>query len=47
MKLLVYLLKRSSGLRDVQKCANAQRPPTSGGPPFDLSRADKFDYEKP
>ena len=32
------------GMCKVCKCTGA--PPLLGGPPFDLSRAEKFDYEK-
>ena len=36
----------SSGLRNVQSVQMHRGPPTSGGPPFDRSHAEKFDYEK-
>ena len=36
----------SSGLRNVQSVQMHMGPPLLGGPPFDLSRAEKFDYEK-
>ena len=41
----VYRL-RNSGLRNVQSVQMHRAPPLLGAPPFDLSRAEKFDYEK-